>query len=43
VVRIADAFPYSKFRTSIAKMVRPNHVTTTKHWRHTAIEPNELK
>lgn len=42
VARVADRFPYGQFRSSIAKFVRPSHVTTDKHWRHAAIEPNEL-
>ena len=43
VVRVADGFTYGQFKSSIAKMVRPNHVQTTNHWRHAAIEPNELR
>lgn len=42
VVRLADAFNYSDFAHSVAKFVRPNHVTTDKHWR-THITPNTLK
>lgn len=33
VVRLADSFPYSAFKTSVAKYVRKGHVQTTKHWR----------
>lgn len=33
VVRLAEEFPYSAFKTSIAKFVRKGHVQTTKHWR----------
>jgi hypothetical protein len=34
VIRLADEIPYSAFRTSFAKFVRPGHVQTTKHWMH---------
>lgn len=43
VIRLADAFPYSEFSTSVAKMVRKDHVQTDKHWKHTKITPNKLK
>lgn len=44
VIRIADAFPYSQFKNSIAKYVRAGHVQTTKHWRAgRSFTPNELK
>lgn len=42
VVRIADRFPYGKFRESVAKFVRVGHVTSTNHWRHSQIEPNGM-
>lgn len=43
VVRVADAFPYSKFKDSIAKYVRKGHVQTTKHWRAgRQFTPNEI-
>lgn len=32
VIRVADAFTYRDFRSSVAKFVRPNHIQTTKHW-----------
>ena len=32
VLRLADAFDYSEFRTSVAKFVRANHVSTGQHW-----------
>ena len=32
VVRLADAFEYRDFKTSVAKFVRANHVATQKHW-----------
>lgn len=41
VVRLASEFTYSQFGTSVAKFVRPNHVTTDAHWR-THIVPNTL-
>jgi len=44
VIRLADAFTYREFKTSIAKYVRKGHVQTTKHWRAgRAFTPNELK
>lgn len=33
VIRVADAFSYGQFKSSVAKYVRANHVQTTKHWR----------
>lgn len=42
VVRVADTFPYSKFKESVAKYVRPNHVTSENHWIHQQIVPNLL-
>lgn len=33
IVRLADSFPYSQFRQSLAKFVRRGHVQTAKHWR----------
>lgn len=43
VVRLAEAFPYSAFKTSIAKFVRKGHVQTTKHWRAgRQFNPNKL-
>lgn len=32
VLRIADSFDYGKFRTSVVKYVRANHVATGEHW-----------
>lgn len=32
VVRTRDGFPYRDFRTHVAKFVRPNHVTSDRHW-----------
>ena len=34
VLRLADSFSMSKFRTSAGKFVRNNHVQTAKHWMH---------
>lgn len=43
VIRVADAFPFSQFKNSIAKYVRAGHVQTTKHWRAgRAFTPNGL-
>lgn len=44
VVRLADRFPYARFRYSVAKFVREGHIKTTKHWlRGKPIVPNELR
>ncbi|ASV44116.1 hypothetical protein PBI_SCTP2_101 [Salicola phage SCTP-2] len=33
VIRIAESFPYAKFMSSIAKVVRKDHIQTAKHWK----------
>lgn len=43
VVRLAEAFAYQAFSTSVAKWVRKNHVQTHTHWMHSAIVPNTLR
>ncbi len=43
VVRTETSFNYSSFKENIAKWVRPHHVTTDKHWMHSAVVPNKLK
>lgn len=44
VIRLADRFPYAKFRHSVAKFVRNNHVQTQKHWMHgQEIIPNGMR
>lgn len=43
VVRLADELHYKDFRQSVAKFVRPNHVTTDRHWRHKPVVSNRLK
>jgi hypothetical protein len=43
VVRLASSFRFEDFGTSVAKFVRPNHVTTDQHWKNSAIVPNKLK
>ena len=42
VVRLAESFSYDNFDKSVAKFVRPNHVTTSDHWAHSEIIPNKL-
>lgn len=42
VVRVADEFHYSQFRTHLAKFVRQNHQTTDAHWKFKAVKPNAL-
>ena len=41
VVRLADSFYYDDFQKSVAKWVRPHHVTTDEHWLERFI-PNHL-
>lgn len=43
VVRLADAFRYDEFETSVAKFVRANHVQTDEHWMHKEVVKNKLK
>ncbi len=43
VVRLADRFKMEDFATSVAKMVRQNHVQTADHWMHQEIVPNKLR
>mgnify|MGYP000876569538 CR=1 FL=1 len=43
VVRPTQQFSYSDFKYAVMKFVRPNHVTTSNHWRHQRIVPNGLK
>jgi hypothetical protein len=43
VMRIADGFDYESFPKSVAKYVRPNHVQTDKHWRHSKLVQNVLR
>lgn len=44
VVRVADEFPFSRFKDSVGKYVRKNHIQTTKHWMHgQAVIPNKLR
>jgi len=42
VVRLANSFQYKDFSTSLAKMVRKNHVQTSSHWIHSEIKTNKL-
>jgi len=42
VVRTADEFSMRDFRLAVNKYVRAGHVQTTEHWRHQALERNEL-
>ena len=43
VVRLADEFRHADFRTSVAKYVRADHVTTSHHWRFEKIRQNGLE
>lgn len=42
VVRLADAFPYSEFKNSVAKFVRNGHVQTKEHWMMNRVEVNAI-
>ena len=42
VVRLADSFHYSAFKRSLAKYVRPEHVTSVHHWKYQKVEFNDL-
>lgn len=41
VVRVADSFRYSEFRSVVGKYVRPHHVQTDEHWMTKKVEFNE--
>ncbi len=43
VIRIADSFDSNEFNQCVGKYVRPNHVTTETHWKHSKITLNQLK
>lgn len=45
VLRTYRGFSYGEFRRCVGKFVRPNHVTTSKHWMfgRSHIETNQLK
>ncbi|WDE06750.1 RNA ligase family protein [Thalassomonas viridans] len=43
VVRNSGSFHYREFAENVAKWVRTNHVTTDKHWMHSALVANKLK
>lgn len=42
VVRFSNSFRYEDFSKSVAKFVRFNHVTTSKHWMYSKVEKNLL-
>lgn len=42
VVRVADRFSYEDFSLSVAKWVRPAHVSTSDHWMYQAIVQNKM-
>lgn len=42
VVRLVESFDYDDFQWSVAKMVRPNHVTSDEHWMHSTMIRNGL-
>lgn len=42
VIRNTEQFHYTNFCNNVAKYVRPNHVKTDKHWKHSEIIPNKL-
>jgi len=43
VVRLAEAFTYEAFSSSVAKFVRKNHIQSSEHWMHQEIVQNKLK
>lgn len=43
VVRLEEGFPYARFAASVAKWVRPSHVTTDQHWMQAPVVPNRLQ
>lgn len=43
VIRITDSFRYNDFEKSVAKYVRPKHITTDEHWMSKEVIPNKLK
>lgn len=43
VVRNAHSFHFSTFWKNVGKFVRPNHVSTSKHWMQEKITRNEVK
>jgi hypothetical protein len=43
VIRLVDNFSYDDFDISLAKFVRSNHVTSSKHWKQEKVIPNTLK
>lgn len=43
VVRRVEGFTDNSFDKAVAKLVRVNHVTTSKHWKSEQIIPNKLK
>ena len=42
VVRTSKTFHYTEFYKNVAKFVRENHVTTSKHWMYEKMVKNEL-
>lgn len=43
VIRLRGEFHHDDFAKSVAKWVRPKHVTTSEHWMQQAVVPNKLK
>lgn len=43
VVRVAEAFEFEKFSTSVAKFVRKDHVQTDEHWLNQPLTPNKMR
>jgi hypothetical protein len=42
IVRSKFPFHYGQFGTKLGKYVRPNHVKTAEHWKHTEVIENNL-
>jgi len=43
IIRPRKQFHYNEFNKLVGKYVRKNHVTTSKHWKHSQIIPNKLR
>ena len=44
VIRLASEFKYKDFKTSVAKLVRKDHIADgSNHWRFKKLTPNKLK
>jgi len=42
VIRSVDGFSAKEFDSKVGKWVRPNHIDSSRHWRHEKVTPNEF-